>query len=101
MVRLFSEKLEDGLTTLRRAQLGRATEEERFLALILFLQFERLCCFWFTRGVPIDRELAVTTLTRLWADALLPKENGAEAPKVPGRRRREVKGEVFAPRRST
>jgi AcrR family transcriptional regulator len=102
MVRLFSEKLEDGFTSLRRGTLGSATEEERFLAFALFLQFERLCSFWFTRGVPIDRELAVTTLTRLWTQALAPAAD-RPAPKAGGapRRRRERPAEMFAPRRST
>lgn len=101
MVRLFSEKLEDGLTSLRRGKVGSATEEERFLALVLFLQFERLCSFWFTRGVEIDREIAVTTLTRLWSDALAPVVGRREPTKpTPARGRRERRSEVFAPRRS-
>ena len=103
MVRLFSEKLEDGLTSMRRGTLGSATEEERFLALALFLQFERLCAFWFTRGVEIDREMAVSTLTRLWTDALAP-DPARRATATGGPRRRggrEAKSEVFAPRRSS
>lgn len=104
MVRLFSEKIEDGLTSLRRGSRGSATEEERFVALVLFLQFERLCSFWFTRGVEIDRRMAIDTLTRLWCDALLPPEERRaqrRAKPAASPARRDGKTEMFARRRSS
>lgn len=68
--RAFIDRVARGITRLQEQELADTTLDARTAAYALGSMVEQFAYVWLGLGQPFDEELALTTVTRLWAQSL-------------------------------